>query len=140
MTEDLPSEDDGPEKEKAKSTGGRNPPPKMTPDQIAEMVQRTIDEAIKRNTPHEIAILVILVSVAFVGIFLLLSGAADRRWELLASGSSCALAVGWPVSRLFGMWKFNLALKTLPAVMRMSDNKSRQELLFRFVDRLIARL
>ena len=140
MTEELSPENEGGNNEQSREGRKRTKLPKLTSDELADSAQRTIDEAIKRNVPHEIVIVAILVGMACVGIFLLINGAANRSWELLASGSSCTLAVGWPVSRLFRMWQFNLALKTLPAIIRMSDSKSRQELLIRFVDRMIDRL
>ncbi len=140
MTEELPSNDAGRVIEKTGTAGGQITRPRMTQDEIAKEAQRIIDDSIRRNAPLEVAIVGILASVAAVGIFLLVNGTAERRWELLASGSSCAFAVGWPVARLVGMWKFNHALKSLPAIIRMSDTKSRQELLFRFVDRLIDKL
>lgn len=124
MTTRQPDEGEGRGDEIGREDVGRIKPQRLTSDEIADAAQRAIDEAIKRNAPHEIVIVAILVSVAAVGIFLLLLGASDRRVELLTSGSSCALAVGWPVTRLFRMWQFNLALKTLPAIIRMSDNRS----------------
>lgn len=140
MTERSPAEDDVPEAEFGKLGEVPSRRPRMTSDEIADQAQRVIEEAITRNLAHEIVIVGILVSVAVVGIFLLLSGASTLRWELLASGSACAVAVGWPVSRLFAMWKFNLALKILPAIIRMSEAKSRQSLVLRFVDQLIGLL
>ena len=140
MTEELPSGDEPRETGISKESVGRIKAQKRTPDEIADAAQRSIDEAIKRNVPLEITIGVILVLMASIGFFLTIRGAADHQWELLASGSLFAVAVGWPVSRLFQMWQFNLALKTLPAIIRMSDNKNRQELLVRFVDQLIHRL
>jgi len=83
---------------------------------------------------------VVAIAVATAGIVLLLKGAAEGRWALLASGSSCAFAPGWPVARLLDMRRFNIILQSLPEIIRMSDTKGRKELTFRFVEKLIDKL
>lgn len=112
----------------------------MTNDEIAERIARRIDQAIRRNIGLEIAIIAILVIVASVGIYLLINGANERRWELLATGSACQAAIGWPIAQLLEIRRFNVLLQTLPELIRMADTEGRKELVFKLVEKLMDKL
>ena len=112
----------------------------MTNDELSAWVTARIDTAIRRNLPIEAAIVVILVVMAGVGVFLLVSGSSAHRWELLASGAACEAAVGWPVASLLKIRRHNLMLQVLPGLIRTADTDDRKALIFQFIQKLMERL
>ncbi len=112
----------------------------MTKDEIADRVAAIIQKALRRNLYLEIITVILLATVAGVGIYLLLRGASDRSWELLISGAACEASVGWPVVNLLNLRRFNLLFQTLPELIRMADTEDGKKLFYAFIERLMERL
>jgi hypothetical protein len=136
MTEEPNLGEAGREGERPGATGGPGKSRPLTNDEIADRISQRTAQAIRRNVPYEITIVVILIVDVVAGIVLLFTRIAEGRWELLAMGVALQAAIGWPIARLLEMRKFNVMLQILPELIRTTDTKGRKDLVSKVVEKL----
>ena len=56
------------------------------------------------------------------------------------AGSTFQLSIGWPIAKLLAIRRDNPYLKILPGLLRMADTKDRRELVYKFAEKLMAKL
>src|SRR4051812_13158927 len=92
---------------------GRLDDPPTREELLADRVGRTIADALWRNVLTEAVVVVILISVAVIGIYLLIRGTTATggpTWQLLGAGTACQAAIGWPVRVLLKHHKWTTLL------------------------------
>ena len=113
---------------------------KKSDAEVVREVTARIDAAIAANRRQEWLVILSLLALFFVGLGLLVYGAAIQAWQFLVPGGLLQMAIVFPIKRLVALREENKALQILPQLMRLADTGEAKILAAALVKKLIEKV